>query len=232
MTAILLATDLSPYGDRSLDRAAMLAVERGVGLNLVHVVSRDLMSGEHHAAAVAAAACRLRELAEDAGLPAGLAVATLARGGEPGPEIVQAARATGSALVVLAAPHADLLVQLFRSSVLNHVVRHAPCPVLVVRGRARRAWRRVLVAVDLSQPSRLALDTALRLLPPAAMAEMALTVVHAHLAAAPGMAAEEKARVDDMLSASLARLAAEGRPSPGSVTVGDGVRILPGPDAR
>ena len=219
MTAILLATDLSPYGDRALDRAAMLAAERGASLTLVHVVSRDLMSGERHAAAVAAAERSLREYAEDAALPDGLALATLARGGEAGPEIAQAARETGSELVVMAAPHADLLVQLFRSSVLNHVVRHAPCPVLVVRGRARRGWRRVLVAVDLSQPSRLALETALRLRPDAEMAEMALTVVHAHSAGAVGMAAEEKTRVDDMLSASLARLAAEGRTAPGSVTI-------------
>jgi len=220
MTAILLATDLSPHADRAMARAAMLAAELGTGLDVLHVFTRDQRAARDHTAALAQTEERLeRELAE-AGLPEGLAVNRLVRGGEPGPAIVQVAKEQGSRLVVLAAPHADLLVQIFRASVLHHVVRHASCPALVVRRRARHSWRRIMVAVDLSQPSRKALETALRLLPAEAMAQVALTVVHARGAISPpSELAEQRARVEDMLAASLGRLVAEGRTAPGSAEV-------------
>ena len=220
MSAILLATDLSPHADRALARAALLAMGRGDGLDVLHVVSRDLMSGPQHAAALAQATEVLRDELAEAGLPEGLAVTPLPRGGEVGQAIVQATKEQGSHLVVLAAPHSDLLVQIFRASVLNTVVRHAPCPVLVVRRRARQDYRRIVVAVDLSLPSRRALELALRLLPGAAMAQATLSVVHAQTTSAPpGEAAEQRARVDDMLAASLGRLAAEGRAAPAATEI-------------
>jgi nucleotide-binding universal stress UspA family protein len=220
MSAILFATDLSPHADRALARAALLAGGQGVGLGVLHVVSRDLRSGPDYQAAVAQAMATLREEIADAALPPGLEVTPLPRGGEAGPAIVQAAKELGSRLVVLAAPHSDLLVQIFRASVLNHVVRHAPCPVLVVRRRANGAYRRIVVAVDLSQPSRQALETALRLLPGEAMAEVQLTLVHARVASMPpAEVAEQQARVDDMLAAALGRLAAEGRAVPATEVV-------------
>jgi nucleotide-binding universal stress UspA family protein len=220
MSAILLATDLSPHADRSLARAALLAMGDGQGLDVLHVVGRELMSGPQYEAALARAADALRDDLAEAELPDGLAVTQLPRGGEVGQAIVDAAKERGSRIVVLAAPHSDLLVQIFRASVLHRVVRHAPCPVLVVRRRARQAYRRIVVGVDLSLPSRRALETALRLLPGEAMAQASLTVVNARLASLPpAEAAEQLARVDDMLAASLGRLAAEGRPAPATEIV-------------
>lgn len=220
MSAILLATDLSPHADRAMARAALLAKASGDALDVLHVVSRDLMSGPQYEAALAQATEALRDELAEAGLPDGLAVTPLPRGGEVGGAIVQAAKEQGSRIVVLAAPHSDLLVQIFRASVLHKVVRHAPCPVLVVRRRARQDYRRILVAVDLSQPSRKALELALRLLPNEAMAQVALTVVNARTTASPPTeAAEQRARVDDMLAASLGRLAAEGRAVPASTEI-------------
>ena len=215
MTTILLATDLSPQADRALARAALLAQSRGEGLAVLHAVGQELRAGPAQAAALAAAEGHLADDLAEAGLPAALAVTRLVRAGEAGPAIVAAAKEAGSSLVVLAAPRADLLVEMFRRSVLHHAVRHAPCPVLVVRRRARQAWRRIVVGVDLSQPSRRALEAALRLLPAEAMAEVELTVVHARLSALPpAEVAEQRARVEDMLTAALARLAAEGGQAP------------------
>lgn len=217
MPGILLATDLSPHADRALARAALMALGQGDGLTVLHAVGADLRTGPGLEAAQAAARDQLGNDLAEAGLPAGLAVTPLVRAGDAGPAIVAAAQEAGSGMVVLAAPHADLLVEIFRRSVLHHVVRHAPCPVLVVRRRARQAYRRILVGVDLSQPSRRALEAALRLLPGEAMAQVELTVVHAHLAALPpAEVAEQRARVEDMLTAALARLAAEGRQAPAS----------------
>lgn len=218
MTTILLATDLSPQADRALARAALLAQSRGEGLAVLHAVGQELRTGPAQAAALAAAEGHLADDLAEAGLPAALAVTRLVRAGEAGPAIVAAAKEAGSSLVVLAAPRADLLVEMFRRSVLHHAVRHAPCPVLVVRRRAPAAWRRIVVGVDLSQPSRRALEATLRLLPAAEMAQVALTVVNARVGTLPpSELAEQRARVEDMLTAALARLATEGRPAPGSV---------------
>ena len=215
MPTILIATDLSPHADRALGRAALLAQGEGGGLAALHAVGQELRTGPALEAALAAARAQLEDDLAEAGLPAGLAVTPLTRTGEAGPAIVAAAKEAGSQLVVLAAPHADLLVELFRRSVLHHVVRHAPCPVLVVRQRARATYRRIVVGVDLSLPSRRALEAALRLLPGEAMAAVELTVVHASIGALPPAAmAEQRARVEDMLTAALARLAAEGRQAP------------------
>ncbi len=220
MSAILLATDLSPHADRALARAALLAMGSGDGLDVLHVVSRDLMSGPQHEAALSRATEALRDELAEAGLPEGLKVTPLPRGGEVGQAIVQAAKEKASRMVVLAAPHSDLLVQIFRSSVLHTVVRHAPCPVLVVRRRARQDYRRILVAVDLSLPSRKALELALRLLPNEAMAQVTLTVVHARATSIPPTeAAEQRARVNDMVAASLGRLTADGRMAPAATEI-------------
>ncbi|MCC6716697.1 MAG: universal stress protein [Acetobacteraceae bacterium] len=217
-SGILLATDLLAHADRAMDRAALIAEAAGLPLDILHVVSRELRTAPGLDAAKAAALASLRAEIAAAELPAGLSVTPLVRGGEPGPAIVAAAAEARSVLVVLAAQHGDLLVRLFRGSALHHAVRHAPCPVLLVRRRARHAYRRIVVAVDLSLPSRLALDRALRLMPGAGMAQVELTLVHAGFVGAPPAAVQEqRARVDDMLVASLARLAAEGMAPPGSI---------------
>jgi nucleotide-binding universal stress UspA family protein len=217
MPTILIATDLSPHADRALARAALLAHGQGEGLAVLHAGGTELRTGPGLEAALAAARAQQEDDLAEAGLPAGLAVTPLTRAGEAGPAIVAAAKEAGSRLVVLAPPRADLLVEIFRRSVLNHVVRHAPCPVLVVRRRARQAYRRIVVGVDLSQPSRRALETALRLLPEEAMAQVELAVVHASIGALPpAQLAEQRARVEDMLTGALARLAAEGRQAPAS----------------
>lgn len=217
MPSILFATDLSPHADRALARAALLAQGAGDSLAVLHVVGKELRTGPGLEKALAAARDLLGEDLAEAGLPAGLALVPQTRAGEAGPEIAAAAREAGSRLVVLAAPHADLLVEIFRRSVLHHVVRHAPCPVLVVRRRARQPWRRIVVGVDLSLPSRRALEATLRLLPAEAMAQVELIVVNARLAALPpSEVAEQRARVEDMVTAALARLATEGRQAPAS----------------
>ena len=220
MTGLLLATDLSPHADRALDRAAMLAATHGGTLHVLHVVAPDLLSGPGLDRAMQAAAVLLHDDIAEAGLPAELKLVELVRTGEPDDAIVQAAREAGSTMLVLSAPHSDLLVQIFRGSVLHRVVRAAPCPVLVVRRRARRAYRRIVVAVDLSIQSRRALELALRLLPAAAMAEAAFTLVHASaVTAPPAQQTEQRTRIEDMLAATLARLASEGRTAPGQVEV-------------
>ena len=54
--------------------------------------------------------------------------------GEPGTAIVEAAIAESADLVVVGTHGRSRVGRLVLGSVSDHVVRHAPCPILIVRG--------------------------------------------------------------------------------------------------
>lgn len=214
MPTILLATDLTAHGDRALARAALLAAGRKAGLALVHVVGRELRNEAAMQAALAEGGEALARYVAEAELPDGLAVDARAVAGEPDTAIVQAAGEVGAEMVVLGGANADLLERLFRRNVVHQVVRNAPCPVLVVHRRALRPYRRVLVATDLSLPARRAFELALRSFP-----GCEITLFHVARTDTPAMGADDvRLQLDDMVTAGLARLSAEGAPAPASVT--------------
>lgn len=70
--------------------------------------------------------------AEALGVPAERRVA---RSGDPGAEICRVAAEGGFDLVVLGSHGHGVVHRVLTGSVSDHVVRHAPCPVLVVRAR-------------------------------------------------------------------------------------------------
>jgi nucleotide-binding universal stress UspA family protein len=68
--------------------------------------------------------------AKEAGVP----TVFLVWEGDPGEVIVDAARSEGVALIVLGTRGRTGVGRTVFGSVSDHVVRHAPCPVVVVRG--------------------------------------------------------------------------------------------------
>jgi nucleotide-binding universal stress UspA family protein len=60
---------------------------------------------------------------------------TLVRTGSPAAEIIEAAKRIPADLIVISTHGRTGLKQVFLGSVTEYVVRHAPCPVLVVRER-------------------------------------------------------------------------------------------------
>jgi nucleotide-binding universal stress UspA family protein len=65
----------------------------------------------------------------------GVAVSFLVWDGDPGDMIVSAAEAEHADMVIVGSHGRGAVGRLFLGSVSEHVVRHAPCPVLVVRPR-------------------------------------------------------------------------------------------------
>jgi nucleotide-binding universal stress UspA family protein len=61
--------------------------------------------------------------------------------GQPGESIVSAAQAEDADLVVVGSHGRGVVARILLGSVSDHVVRHAPCPVLVVRAASRRGDR-------------------------------------------------------------------------------------------
>ncbi len=144
-TRILCAIDFSESAHHALEDAAELARRLGAELTLVHVweaphsvaaravVAWPVPAGDD-AAEIAA---RLAAWKQDAERIAGGAVETTLAHGSPGAAIAHVADAGRFDLVVVGSQRRGVARALL-GSVAEHVVRHAPCPVLVVRAAPER----------------------------------------------------------------------------------------------
>jgi nucleotide-binding universal stress UspA family protein len=138
--AVLLATDLSAASCHAEHEAVRLASRLGANLLAVSVIDlgslrlpggrfqarMDQVRGDREVAAQALVA-RARD--------AGVKTAFLVWEGDPGEVIVDAARSEGADLIVLGTRGRHGVGRTVFGSVSDHVVRNAPCPVVVVRGR-------------------------------------------------------------------------------------------------
>jgi len=164
---ILCAADLTAASERTLDMALSLAGENDARITLLHVV--ESVPGETGARlylAVPEIGPLRRELKDQARARLRQAVPDAARdfcevnerveAGTAWREILDAAEEMDADLIVMGAHAHGPIGRVFFGSTSSHVVRQAPCPVLVVRetkserpaGEAREA---VGVAVDRSK---------------------------------------------------------------------------------
>lgn len=136
-TAILVPTDFSDAAAAALPYAAALVKKFGVEVTLIHSLEPWLYASHALAATYdqkIVAACKEKLVAlGKSTLPAGCAVKTLVRQGNPGLEVAAAARGLKMDLIVIATHGNTGLKHVLLGSTAERVVRHAPCPVLVVR---------------------------------------------------------------------------------------------------
>lgn len=141
---ILLATDLSPSAFGAERHALELARALGSELLIVSVIEAGpLAVGATRTGGRVDQVRARRETAAQAlvqrGRELGVRVEFLVWEGEPGESIVEAAAAENADMVVIGSHGRGAVGSFFVGSVSAHVVRHAPCPVLVVRGRSAQA---------------------------------------------------------------------------------------------
>lgn len=164
MKSILVATDLSARSDRAIQRALQIAGSHGARLCVAHVVDDELP---------AKIAERQQDVARDmlreliAGMPAarGRKVDVEVVFGEHFSTIIDLAEKTAADLVVIGKHREDVLLDLFRGSTGERVMRFGMRPVLVAKQPPSIPYAHVLAAVDFSPPSQKALEFALRLVP-------------------------------------------------------------------
>ena len=135
---ILLATDLSATSDAASSQALDLARDLDADLLVVSVIdpTNGPIPNQRRG--------RIDQLRADRelvarglvtrGRDAGIRVTFLIWQGDPGEAIVDAAGSEAVDLVVVGSHGRGSMGRLLIGSVSDHVVRHAPCPVLVVRG--------------------------------------------------------------------------------------------------
>lgn len=168
---ILLATDLSARSDRALDRALALAAQWKARLIVLHVLEeadsglpdpgRPLPSWRRPPDPLAAAK---RRLLADLGAAA-KDLTVMIEEGDPADAIARVAERTGCDLIVAGTARDELLGRFSFGGVLDRLLRSSRVPVLVVKRRVRGPYRKIVVASDLSDSSRHALDAAAHLFP-------------------------------------------------------------------
>jgi len=163
--ALVAGIDLTATGRRVADRGRILAEETGVALALVHVLEpvgeamiepglARIMRDHQHTEAE-----KVREWVESrTTVPVTLEVVK----GSPAWELVSRAKKAG--MVLLGSSTVDAFTA---GPVSLRVARMATVDVLIVRRQPRVPYRRIIAAVDFSEPSRVAVDRSLEMFPEA-----------------------------------------------------------------
>ena len=145
---ILLATDLSASAGPATEEAFRLAQRLGDGLLIMSAIDPGAMrlpNGRFRRRVDQER--QLRETAArvlvERGRAAGVTVGLLVWEGDPGESIVEVARSEAPDMVVVGSRVRDLRGNVGIDSVSDYVVRHAPCPVLVVRSDVAKIPERV-----------------------------------------------------------------------------------------
>lgn len=138
--SILFPTDFSHYNEAALDYASRLAAESGAKLHLVHVHdTRELNTAMGEASTIYVDAWQKersraeRQLKVMVPTVVDVAYEHHALQGVPDAEIVEFAKEHKIDLIVMSSHGRSGLTRLVMGSVAENVMRHAPCPVLIVK---------------------------------------------------------------------------------------------------
>ncbi len=177
---IMAATDFSDPSLEAVRRsAALLKAGQAESGCILHVTEAGIMGSLRELLGrspdlSAALEQRLEALATDIADETGMTLTTQLL---PGPIARSLAGAiTADDLIVLGSQGSHRGRELLLGTTAQRLVYQIPGAALVVRRTASRAWRRVLVATDFSEPSRRALERAAQLAPEA---EVGLVHVYA-----------------------------------------------------
>jgi universal stress protein E len=181
MKQILAATDFSTRSHRAFRRAALLAHKAGAELVLLHVVDDD-QPPEIIALETREANKILAEQIDALVELRGLHCLPMVASGDPFDALLRTAKATSADLIVMGSHRRQLLRDIFIGTTIERVIRKSSTPVLMVNKEVQHPYARVLVAVDMSEPSAHALRCADTL----GLMEARVTIVHAFWAMARG----------------------------------------------
>lgn len=174
---ILVATDFSGCAASAVDRAARLAHDHHATLHLVHVMDRLLLKmfagtiDEHPLATeqrlLDSARSRLKEIAGLLASHFSVPVKHEVMIGRIHAQVAEYASTHAVDLTVLGAHGENFVRDVFVGSTASKFLRKGRQPTLVVRSDKKQRYRQVLVAVDFSPASKLAVDWAVRIAPQA-----------------------------------------------------------------
>jgi nucleotide-binding universal stress UspA family protein len=173
---VLCATDLLPKSEPAIERAGFIADELGADLTLLHVV----VPGESERAleqTLTTAVARMRSRAQPPLWQGERAPNVAVRAGNPARIILDTVTQSKTELLVLGRHRKRPLRDAFEGTIAEKALATRACPLLVVQDQARSSYRRILLALDLSDAAVGAVRAAESLV----MApDTEATIVHAH----------------------------------------------------
>ena len=143
-TTILLATDGSEEGKLATQAATELSRDTGSEVHVVYVLPSPAQLIGHHlypddvresliGGAERDAETFLKDQAEQIGSDGGKVAETHLRSGDPDKEILRTAESLDVGVIVIGSRGLGALSRALMGSVTDSIVRHAHCPVFVVR---------------------------------------------------------------------------------------------------
>jgi nucleotide-binding universal stress UspA family protein len=140
---IVVATDFSDTAARALDFAVELAAKLDARVHLLHVLGITELGVPELGVALTSTmmqsivASGEKQLDREVAARPGAKIETLLRSGDVRAEILHTAAQVGAELVVLGTHGRRGVGRAVLGSVAEHVLRHARCPVLIIRRQAR-----------------------------------------------------------------------------------------------
>lgn len=162
-TKVLLGTDGSQEAQMAAKAAVGLAQQTGSELHVIHVLALPLdthdpssFEPEWRRQLETRARSELKDEVDTIEASGGVVADTHLGVGSPDAEIVALAEEIGAGLIVMGSRGLGGIRRALMGSVSSAVVRHAHCPVIVVRGEAVVLPTKILLATDGSEDSELA----------------------------------------------------------------------------
>lgn len=172
---LMLATDLTPAGDRAFDRAVQLATEWNAMLTVCHVIEASSRSPWGIERRVKNAETELERLFRSSKSAHNSKVSRQIVIGDPAERVIEHARAVACDFLITGPAQVRVLGDKLFGSTAARILRHATQPLLAVRHRENGPYGKIAVAVDFSDASRDAYFHARALFPKAEF-----TLIHAY----------------------------------------------------
>lgn len=163
---VIVGTDLSARSDRALGRAVELAKSHTARLVVLHVLDEDLPASVQ-AGVTAAAKEEIEGCLGQAGDLTGLDVEIKVVPGNGYNDILENAHARGADLIVMGVHRNESGKKSITGTTMERVIRKGKLPVLVVPDRVKGPYEKVMIGVDFSVFSRVAIRGAVALAPSA-----------------------------------------------------------------
>lgn len=177
LSCVVIPTDFSAWSRRAIERVAMLPMRARPMIHMVHVAPKGRADLSGQKAGLEKLAALLGELRVACGMSRPTVQVHLRRG-EPWSEIVQAARAVQSDLIVLGRKGAGRGVSQVLGRTAARVTLRSDTPVLVVGPPPRAPYRKPLLALQLDASVMAQMALLGELLEPAVKSVLAVHAYH------------------------------------------------------
>jgi len=161
---ILVGLDLDVSSRQVLETTAFLSRAFGSRVCLLHVIegiTPQRITEDFFESVRAAAELSMKRAAETLDSETAKKTETIVTHGHAFAAIIKKAREEKADLICIGARRKEGLAEVILGGTAQKIVRKAPCPVLVVKGRKPVQFNHILVPVDFSEPSKQSLAGAI-----------------------------------------------------------------------